>query len=79
MGCCCLDFDSYNAIHDIIKDGENGFLVKNVDDFAGKLRILMQDKDLRIKMGEKAWESVKQYSKENVISMWVDLIEEVTK
>jgi trehalose synthase len=43
-----------------IKDGENGFLVSSVEEAAKRIVQLVKDKDLRMKMGEKARESVRE-------------------
>lgn len=49
-----------DGMKEIIENGENGFLVPPGDykAMAGKVRILLQDKTLREKIGEKARESV---------------------
>jgi L-malate glycosyltransferase len=46
---------------DIIKDGENGFLVKTNEEWAEKIRILLDDEALRKKMGAKARETAITY------------------
>jgi trehalose synthase len=43
-----------------IEDGENGFLVNNVDEAAKRIVQLLKDKDLCRKMGEKGRETVRQ-------------------
>jgi len=45
----------------IINDGENGFLANNKDDFINRLKILIEDKNLRQRMGENARKRVKKY------------------
>ncbi|MCJ7827879.1 glycosyltransferase, partial [Patescibacteria group bacterium] len=41
-----------------VEDGVTGFLAKpyQTDDYAAKIRILLQDRKKRAKMGQKAWE-----------------------
>ena len=60
----------------MIKDGENGFLVNSVDEFAEKLTLLMKDKDLRIRLGKQAVEDMKPYAPENIMDAWDKLIKE---
>ena len=55
---------------DVVDDGVNGFLVpiKDSKTLAEKLRILIEDKDLRIKMGKAAREKAeKEFSLEGVV------------
>jgi glycosyltransferase involved in cell wall biosynthesis len=47
------------AFNQDIKEGENGFLAKNYDEWGKKLRRLIQDESLRRVMGNKAWQDVK--------------------
>jgi glycosyltransferase involved in cell wall biosynthesis len=52
---------------DLVRDGENGFVVPvgDVDLLASKLRQLIQDADLRSKMGEAGKQLVSKFSYEN--------------
>ncbi len=80
---CGLPVVSYNCPYgprEIIKDGENGFLVShgNVNMLAEKLRVLMEDEFIRKKMGGRAREHVKKYSIDVVTKEWRDLFEELT-
>ena len=43
-----------------IKDGVNGFLVSSIEEAAGRIAQLVQDKQLQDEMGQKAKESVRQ-------------------
>jgi glycosyltransferase involved in cell wall biosynthesis len=57
---------------DIIKDGENGFLVPRDDDeaFVRAVSTLIEKPLLRESMGEKARDMSARYSKHNVIEIW---------
>lgn len=47
----------------------------NLQEFANKLQILMQDEDLRKKFGKNAKEKVrKEFSKEVIMKKWIKLI-----
>ena len=46
--------------NDIIKDGENGFLAKNNDEFETKLELLIKSKKLRLKLGENGKKTVEE-------------------
>ena len=76
MGCCCVAFDSYDAIHDFIEDGENGCIVKNNDvkGYYQRLEELMMNEDKRIEMGTNAIESSQRFSMEKVAAKWQRLL-----
>lgn len=76
-----VSFDAPCGPKDIIRDGEDGFLVKNgdIEDFGKKLLSLMQDEELRKKMGEKALENSKRFTQENIIPQWISLFETILK
>lgn len=79
FGIPCVSFDCNYGPSDIIKDGEDGFLIKNGDekDFAQKLQELMIDENLRKEMGEKAKTNVKRFLPENVVKKWDELFKKI--
>lgn len=50
-----------------------------IEDFGKKLLSLMQDEELRKKMGEKALENSKRFTQENIIPQWISLFETILK
>ena len=61
---------------DVVDDGVNGFLVpiKDSEALADKLRILIEDKDLRVKMGKASREKAeKEFSLENVVNKHLEI------
>lgn len=81
MGCCCLSFDSFGAINDIIIDGVNGRIIheNNLNEYASCLTELMLNDDKRIKMGINAIDSSQQFSMNNIGKLWKELYVELTK
>ena len=79
FGIPCVSFDCNYGPSDIIKDGEDGFLIKNGDekDFAQKLQELMIDENLRKEMGEKARVNVERFLPENVVKKWDELFKKI--
>ena len=79
FGIPCVSFDCNYGPSDIIKDNEDGFLVKNGDEetFAKKLQLLMIDENLRKEMGEKARENVQRFSPQNVVKQWDELFKKI--
>ena len=65
---------------DVLTDGQNGFLVPRGDEKALANRIcqLIEDKDLRKRMGAAAFERAKDFSTEKIIEMWMSLFKELS-
>ena len=79
FGIPCVSFDCNYGPSDIIKNNEDGFLVKNGDenDFAEKLQLLMKDENLRREKGEKARVNVERFLPENVVKNWDELFKKI--
>ena len=77
-GVPCVAFDSAEGAREIIQSGSNGYLVKNRNFDAYKLKVnsLIEKKEERIRIGKLARESVKKYTSDKVGSEWISLIEE---
>lgn len=60
---------------DIIRDGEDGFLVENgnIKDLADKICYLIEHEDERKSMGKKAKEDVKRFDINIIMQQWIDL------
>ena len=71
-GLPCVAFDCPHGPADIIRHEEDGLLVKaeEVNALAMSIIRLIQDEELRIKMGANALENVKRYLPENVLPQW---------
>ena len=74
-----IGFKHAHSINEVIIDGHNGFLADDIDDFANKLKTLMIDKELRIKMGQNARNDMKNYAPNVIIDKWEKLLNEVVK
>ena len=75
-----ISFDIATGPRDIIEDDKSGYLIKDNDlnKYATKLKTLMQDENLRVKMGAKSKEIVKsKFSKEVVMKQWMELFERI--
>ena len=80
-GLPCVSFDCPYGPRNIIKEGEDGFLIEylNTQALADGISKLIEDKDLRKSMGRKGRENVLRFSREKVMQQWVDLFESLTK
>lgn len=78
-GLPCISFDSPCGPKDIIENGENGFLIHDFDikDFATKLGLMIEDKELRDTMGDKALLSSKKYTIDEIGDKWKSLFDEL--
>ena len=74
-----VSFDCENGPRSIITDGEDGFLIPtfDIDAFAEKLTLLMQDENLRRLMGEKAQKSAAKYDIDSIGLQWKQLFDEL--
>ena len=72
-------FDCENGPRNIITNNQDGILVKpfDVDDYAESLLRLMCDDQLRTQLGNRACESSKRYSIEDIALQWKGLFDEV--
>ncbi len=77
FGLPCIATDCPTGPSELIENDENGFLIPVNDKkiLQLKLQILISDKILQKRFGEKARESVVKYEAENVSKTWEDLIE----
>ena len=77
-GLPAVSFDFKCGPRDIIKEGENGLVVKDgdIDGLAKAMMTLMRDDELRKKMGENAKRVVETFSEAKVMDKWVRLYEE---
>lgn len=62
-GLPCISFDCVAGPADLIKDGINGFLIPEMDNktYVEKLQILMDNYELRLRMGNQAINTAKDY------------------
>ena len=74
-----VSFDCPYGPADIITDGVDGFLIKNRDihAFADKVCQLIEDEDLRRRMGRNGIVSSQRYRADAIMPKWVDLFQKV--
>lgn len=77
-GLPAVGFKSCSGVNELIVDGENGLLCDDgVEALAEALDKLMSSKDLRVKMGKAAKESMKQFAPETIWNKWEALLESI--
>lgn len=76
-----VSFDSPYGPASIITDGKDGFIVRNGDEdaFVGRLCQLIEDEQMRLRMGLNAVISSQRYLAKNIMPLWKQLFEGVVK
>ncbi len=74
-------FDCPYGPADIITDGVDGFLVKNrdINEFADRVCQLIEDKELRVRMGQAAVKSSQRYRADLIMPKWKNLFEQLCR
>lgn len=80
-GVPCISFDCPYGPSDIIKDNKNGFLIENGDiiKFANAVSFLIENKQERHRLGNKAKESVNDYELKKIALKWDILFKSLVK
>ncbi|HAT1515904.1 TPA: glycosyltransferase family 4 protein, partial [Morganella morganii] len=75
-GLPCISFDCPNGPSDIIKNGENGFLIdmNNNSLFFEKIILLIESYDLRKELSVNAKKSIKSLTLESITKSWINLL-----
>lgn len=79
-GVPCVSFDCPHGPADIIDNGKNGILVENgnIEAFADAVLKLIDDEELRARMGKAAIEKAKAYLPETIMPQWITLFNQLT-
>lgn len=79
LGCVNIAYDCETGPREIIKDGNDGFLVPidSPNDYVEKVITIMKNDDLRIKMGKTAILNSQEYTKQNIYPRWIEIIESI--
>lgn len=81
FGCIPMAFDTFTALHDILTDGYNGFIIPAKDEqmYADKMIELMKSPTTLEAMSKNAMKSSKKFSIDVIGKQWLNLIDELTK
>lgn len=74
-GVPCVSFDCPYGPHNIIKDGEDGILVEylNSQALGNNICNLIENEELRIRLGHNARVNVQRFSEDNIMKKWIEL------
>lgn len=76
-GLPAIVFDNYKP--ETVLDGETGFIVKDLQEMLDKLEILINDPELRYKMGMRAREYAKNFDWDVIVRKWEKIFMEVAE
>lgn len=76
LGIPCISFDIDVGPREIIKDGKNGFIIKDRNKELMKKKILeiMNSRDVRNEIGNNAKINAEKYYIENVVNEWKKIL-----
>ena len=79
-GVPCVSFDCPYGPRNIIKDEEDGILVEHLNSkaLADNICRLIEDDNLRIKLGANARVNIQRFSEEKIMNQWINLINSLT-
>jgi glycosyltransferase involved in cell wall biosynthesis len=80
-GVPCVSFDCPCGPADIISDGDDGYLISNgdIEQFAAKVILLIEDEALRKRMGQSARQNVKRFLPPAIVAQWDQLFKSVRR
>ncbi|WP_291062632.1 MULTISPECIES: glycosyltransferase family 4 protein [unclassified Empedobacter] len=72
-GLPCISFNCKSGPSDIITNNVDGFLIEdfNIYEMAAKIKLLIQDEELRLIMSQNAHQKVKYFHKDVINSKWI--------
>lgn len=74
-----VSFDCPYGPADIITDSVDGFLIKNrnINEFANRVCLLIENEGLRIKMGKAGIKSSQRYYADRIMPLWIKLFNQI--
>lgn len=75
-GIPCIAYETASGVSDIIKNRENGYVIKDRDEslYIKKINKLIEDDSLRKNMGVVAKDTVNNFSKEEIKKIWLNIL-----
>lgn len=75
VGLPCVAFESCSGVNELISNDSNGFLSTDEKEMQNQLENLINDRELRKKIGLSSHKSVQQYTETNVSNKWLEMIQ----
>lgn len=76
-GIPCIAYETASGVNDIIRDGKNGFVIKNRNEkeYIKNINKIMNDNDLRKEMGKEARKTICNFSKDEILKKWYKVLD----
>jgi glycosyltransferase involved in cell wall biosynthesis len=74
-GVPCVSYDSGPGVREIIRDGEDGLIVPVGDEggLADRISLLIEDEELRRRLGRQARENIHRFAREEIMNQWEEV------
>jgi glycosyltransferase involved in cell wall biosynthesis len=74
-----IAFDCDGGVSDIVHDGLNGFLIpdNDIETASARLQQMIDNENLILQMGEKAYQNLSEYSNEKVMEKWIKVLKAI--
>lgn len=79
VGLPAVGMQTCSGVNELIQHEKSGFLAADAEEFKSYLSMLMEDRQLRDRLGKEAHEQMKAYKDSLVISQWEDFMDKVVK
>jgi glycosyltransferase involved in cell wall biosynthesis len=78
-GCVPVCMDSFGAIHEMINDGIDGFIIpdKDIKNFTEKTELLLSNYEIRNRMMFNGRNNSRRFSMSKIGPKWIDLFKQV--
>lgn len=78
-GCVPIVYDTCPAYYDIIRDGDNGFIVEDQNDYSyiATCKHLMEHESIRAEMSNKCVDTAKRFDIEVIGQKWMDFLQKM--
>jgi glycosyltransferase involved in cell wall biosynthesis len=70
-------YENIEPYTNIVKDGENGYLANSLEEWVDKLSMLIENKDLRKKIGEEAYKTTKINQMKDNLQQYKDFFDKI--
>lgn len=74
-----ISFECKCGPKDLIEDGKDGYLIKegNLQEFTNRILYLIENVDIRKKMGQSAYQTSQKYTSDKIMEKWIKLFNDL--
>lgn len=78
-GCVPIAFDSFSAIHDVIKDNRQLVRPFSLKEYVQKLTTIMEDTNLRTELAHSGFQNVRNFKIDTIVNRWEVLFDSLMR